>query len=34
LIEIPYWWNRSDQTLAATIAKYRPELSERMKVEG
>jgi hypothetical protein len=26
LIEIPYWWDRSEQTLAATITKHRPDL--------
>eukprot|EP01114_Cavostelium_apophysatum_P019216 TRINITY_DN6130_c0_g1_i2.p1 TRINITY_DN6130_c0_g1~~TRINITY_DN6130_c0_g1_i2.p1 ORF type:complete len:465 (-),score=99.86 TRINITY_DN6130_c0_g1_i2:53-1447(-) len=31
LVEIPYWWDRSDLSLFATIKKYRPDLLSNIK---
>ncbi len=32
LIEIPYWWDHSKQSLLATIHKYRPDLVTTMEI--
>jgi hypothetical protein len=26
VVGVPYWWNRSSDSLAATISKFRPDL--------
>jgi hypothetical protein len=31
LIEIPFWWDLHIESLAATIIKYRPDLSPRFQ---
>lgn len=31
LIEIPYWWDRTRQSLGATVHKFRPDLLSQYK---
>jgi hypothetical protein len=33
LIDVPYWWQSDKESLVATIAKYRPDVSSIKYIE-